>query len=99
MEASLIENAKYPKITWDRSGLVMYLDGHAWTALVDNGKVSHLWLGTEADVRAVLEGHKPVNQVKHAGRRNALTHILNVKEVAPAPGPKVKAGRIKRRPR
>ena len=41
-------------ITWDDTGLVMFLDGYGWIALPMNGRFEHICLGTEENVKDIL---------------------------------------------
>ena len=67
-------------ITWDDTGLVMFLDGYGWTALPMNGRVEHVCLGKEDDVKAILSGQKPITEARGEREQMALREILDTKE-------------------
>ena len=67
-------------IAWDDTGPVMFLDGYGWTALPMNGRVEHICLGKEDDVKAILSGQKPVTEARGRKEQTALNMILETEE-------------------
>ena len=61
-------------ISWDDTGLVMFLDGGAYTTLYDKaGQDIHIYLGREEDVKAILAGQKPITEAKGTKQQMALS--------------------------
>jgi len=69
-------------ITWDDTGLVIFLDGYAYTALFLNGhsEADHICLGEEDIVKAILAGQKPITESKGTKQQKALERILETRE-------------------
>lgn len=67
-------------ITWSKDGLVMFLDGYAWTSLILNGHLEHICLGKEDNVRAILTGEKPITEAGSLKREQAFIRIFEIRE-------------------
>ena len=90
MKETLTPEAEAPgfkPITWSQDGLIMFLDGWAWSALVLDGRVRQVCLGKEDDVRAVLAGARPLADVGGERQAMALASILRLKEETDGAGP------------
>ena len=80
--------------TWSDEGIVCYIgDGHGWTSVMLNSHLTHICLGEEDKVKAILAGERPITDSGSLLRQRAFQRIFEITGGNEGAGTKKAGGR------